>query len=297
MSQVSWGFYIRQLTFLVGVAAAAVVLVIPAYIYNWGLIKEIVILGELLAVSATVMCVLFVTVDIGHPERVWHMLPGIGHSTFPIDSGLGCGGPQRVPDSQLRDRHLHPVLLVRMKHYRSANRLASGHPVDSDGDHIHTVTALQGRPRTPLLERRDLGSEVPGIGLLLGTRHPAGDLQILRKTALDEAIWKIAELMAYAMFINLYLQAVDIFKEFYSNTDHTLYARYMFFGLKGHNAVVPFAWASLAAGIIAFFLFLIPYTRRNPITLNLGCLLIYSAVSFGKGECLVIPRTHARHLG
>src|SRR5262245_51162838 len=33
--QVSWGFYIGNFTFLVGVAAAAVVLVIPAYIYNW----------------------------------------------------------------------------------------------------------------------------------------------------------------------------------------------------------------------------------------------------------------------
>ena len=52
---VSWGFYIGNFTFLVGVAAAAVVLVIPAYIYDWKPIKEIVILGELLALSAIVM--------------------------------------------------------------------------------------------------------------------------------------------------------------------------------------------------------------------------------------------------
>jgi Ni/Fe-hydrogenase subunit HybB-like protein len=67
--QVSWAFYIGNFTFLVGVAAAAVLLVIPAYVYNWKPIKEVVILGELLAISAIVMCGLFVTVDVGQPER------------------------------------------------------------------------------------------------------------------------------------------------------------------------------------------------------------------------------------
>ena len=62
--QVSWAFYIGNFTFLVGVAAAAVLLVIPAYVYNWKPIREIAIFGELLAVSAIVMCLLFVTVDI-----------------------------------------------------------------------------------------------------------------------------------------------------------------------------------------------------------------------------------------
>ena len=50
--QVSWAFYIGNFTFLVGVAAAAVLLVIPAYVYEWKPIKEVVILGELLAISA-----------------------------------------------------------------------------------------------------------------------------------------------------------------------------------------------------------------------------------------------------
>src|SRR4051812_1495194 len=81
--QVSWGFYIGNFTFLVGVAAAAVVLVIPAYIYDWKPIKEIVVFGELLAVSAVAMCLLFVTVDIGHPERALHLLPLAGRLNLP----------------------------------------------------------------------------------------------------------------------------------------------------------------------------------------------------------------------
>ena len=81
--QVSWGFYIGNFTFLVGVAAAAVVLVIPAYIYNWKPIREIVIYGELLAISAIIMCLLFVLVDIGRPDRFWHLIPPFGHLNFP----------------------------------------------------------------------------------------------------------------------------------------------------------------------------------------------------------------------
>ena len=81
--QVSWGLYIGNFTFLVGVAAAAVVLVIPAYVYHWRPIREIVIYGELLALSAIIMCLLFVTVDLGRPDRFWHLLPPLGHLNFP----------------------------------------------------------------------------------------------------------------------------------------------------------------------------------------------------------------------
>ena len=81
--QVSWAFYIGNFTFLVGVAAAAVVLVIPAYIYHWKPIKEVAILGEILAISAIVMCLMFVVADMGHPERGWHLIPGLGHMNFP----------------------------------------------------------------------------------------------------------------------------------------------------------------------------------------------------------------------
>src|SRR5512134_1078095 len=67
--EVSWAFYIGNFTFLVGVAAAAVLLVIPAYVYHWKPIKEVVVLGELLAISALIMCLLFILVDMGRPDR------------------------------------------------------------------------------------------------------------------------------------------------------------------------------------------------------------------------------------
>ncbi len=78
-SYVSWGFYIGNFTFLVGVAAAAVLLIIPAYLYDFGPIRDIVIVGEALAVSALLMCLMFVTADLGRPDRVWHLVPGLGY--------------------------------------------------------------------------------------------------------------------------------------------------------------------------------------------------------------------------
>jgi Ni/Fe-hydrogenase subunit HybB-like protein len=72
--QVSWGFYIANFTFLVGMAAAAVMLVIPVYIYRNRELHDLVIFGELFAVAAIIMAMLFVTVDLGRPERFHHLL-------------------------------------------------------------------------------------------------------------------------------------------------------------------------------------------------------------------------------
>ena len=117
--------------------------------------------------------------------------------------------------------------------------------------------------------------------------------QILRKTThiriRKEAISKIAELMAYAMFLNLFLFGVEIFKEYYSNTNHLVHTKYLYTGLHEHTALVPFAWISLIFSVVAFMLFLVPKTRMNMVTLNLGCILIYAGGYIEKGLALVIP--------
>jgi molybdopterin-containing oxidoreductase family membrane subunit len=91
------------------------------------------------------------------------------------------------------------------------------------------------------------------------------------------------------MGFNLFLTAAEVFKEFYSNTEDLVFFRYLYFGFHGHTTLVPFAWASVVCGVAAFLLFLIPRTRKNWVTLNLGCLLIYSSVYIEKGMGLIIP--------
>ena len=294
--QVSWGLYIGNFTFLVGVAAAAVVLVIPAYIYDWKPIKEIVILGELLALSAIVMCILFVTVDVGRPDRVWHLVPFIGSLNFP--TSLLAWDVLVLTLYFLLNFVIATHLLYRNFVGRPYSKRIIGPLVLLSipmAVSIHTVTAflyngIAARPfwNASILAPRFLASAFcsgPAIMLLL--------LQILRRTTRfeikDEAIWKIAELMAYAMFINLFLLGAELFKEFYSDTHHLLFHQYMFFGIGVHRAIVPYMWLGLSLQLVAFVLFLIPRLRRNVVTLNIGCLAIYGGVYIEKGVGLVIP--------
>ena len=294
--QVSWGFYIGNFTFLVGVAAAAVVLVIPAYIYNWKPIKEIVIIGELLAVSAIVMCLLFVAVDIGRPDRFWHLIPFIGHMNFP--SSILAWDVLVLNFYGVLNFAIVTHILYRAYTKREySKRFALPLIMISipAAVAIHTVTAFvyNGLPARPywnsaILAPRFLASAFcsgPAIILIL--------LQTLRHyTKLDikdSAIWKIAELMAYAMFINLFLLAAEVFREYYSNTHHLLFTKYLFSGLHGHDGVVVYGWLSVVLSVSAFVLFLMPATRRNPLTLNLGALAIYAGVYIEKGIALVIP--------
>lgn len=294
--QVSWGLYIGNFTFLVGVAAAAVLLVIPAYVYHWGPLKEVVILGELLAIASMVMCGLFVTVDIGHPERFWHLIPGIGRLNLPSSllswDVLVLNGylalnlvivtyllfslyRGRKPDPRI----FTPLVLLSIP-------CAVG---------IHTVTAFlyNGFPARPFWNASILAPRFLASAFCSGPAVLLVLMQLLRRFTRfeiqDAAIWKIAELMAYAMFVNLFLLGAEVFKEFYSNTEHVIHMRYMFFGIGEQRSIVPWMWLSVASSLVAFVLFLIPRTRKNVVTLNLGCALIYIGVYLEKGMGLVVP--------
>jgi len=294
--QVSWGFYIGNFTFLVGVAAAAVVLVIPAYVYDWKPIRQIVVYGELLAVSAIIMCLLFVFVDIGRPDRFWHLLPPVGHLNFPTSLlawDVLVLNIYFVLNFAVVTHILYRAFTGRPYNKRVVVPLVLLSIPMAVG--IHTVTAflyngLAARPywNSSILAPQFLASAFcsgPAILLIL--------LQVLRRFTRfeidDEAIWKIAELMAYAMFFNLFLHGAEAFKESDSDTEHLRYTRYWYQGLGEHRAMVPYAWAAVTLNVVAFALFIVPATRRNWVTLNLGCLAIYAGVYIEKGMGLIIP--------
>ena len=294
--QVSWGFYIGNFTFLVGVAAAAVVLVIPAYVYDWKPIREIVIFGELLAISAIVMCLLFVTVDIGRPERFWHLIPPLGRLNFPrsilawdmivlnlyllVNLVVVVHILFRAFSGRDYEKRLVvPLVLVSIP-------MAIG---------IHTVTAFlyNGLAARPYWNASILAPQFLASAFSSGPAILLAVLQLLRKFTRfeirDEAIWKIAELMAYAIFINLFLHGAEAFKEYYSHTEHLLYTRYWFQGIGDHRTLVPYAWSAVALNLLALGLFIVPRTRRNWITLNIGCLATYAGCYIEKGMGLIIP--------
>jgi Ni/Fe-hydrogenase subunit HybB-like protein len=294
--QVSWGFYIGNFTFLVGVAAAAVVLVIPAYVYDWKPIREIVLYGELLAISAIVMCLLFVVVDIGRPDRAWHLMPFIGHLNFP--RSILAWDVLVLNAYFLINFTVATHILYRAFHGKHYNKrvvvplvllsipMAVG---------IHTVTAFlyNGLAARPYWNASILAPQFLASAFCSGPAILLIVLQLLRRFTRfeiqDQAIWKIAELMSYAMFLNLFLHGSEAFKEYYSHTEHLLYTRYWYQGLDGHHTLVPYAWTAVAMNVAAFAIFIVPRTRRSWVWMNLGCLAVYAGCYIEKGMGLIIP--------
>jgi molybdopterin-containing oxidoreductase family membrane subunit len=302
--EVSWAFYVGNFTFLVGVAAAAVLLVIPAYIYHWGPIKEVVLIGELLAISALAMCLLFIQVDMGRPDRLLHMMPFVGTPNWPrslltwdalvlnvyliinlvvvglilVNAYAGREPPKRI---------LWPLVLLSI-------------PVSIS---THTVTAFlyNGMAARPFWNASILAPRFIASALCSGPAVMLVLFQVLRKTAgipiKDEAIRKVAELMAYAMFFNLFLLGAEVFKEFYSAKEELLHTQYFWFGIGEHKSLVPYAWSSLAASLAAFVIFVVPKFRNNWTALNVGCALIFAGAYIEKGMGLVIPGMTPSTLG
>jgi molybdopterin-containing oxidoreductase family membrane subunit len=294
--EVSWAFYIGNFTFLVGVAAAAVLLIIPAYVYHWKPIKEVAVLGELLAISALVMCLLFILVDMGRPDRLHHVLPFLGTPNWP--ASLLAWDALVLNLYLVVNLTLVVYLLFTTYRGKAYDKrifiplVLLSVPVAIS---THTVTAFlySGMAARPYWNASILAPRFIASAFCSGPAVMVILFQVLRKTneldIKDEAIWKIAELMAYAMFLNLFLLGAELFKEYYSATEHLLYTQYLWTGIGEHRTLVPYAWFSLSCSVIAFILFLIPRTRRHYLTLNLGCLLIWAGVYIEKGMGLIIP--------
>jgi molybdopterin-containing oxidoreductase family membrane subunit len=288
--QVSWGFFIGTYAFLVGVAAAAVALVVPGYVYEWKPIKEIVIFGEIVAISSVVMCLLFVMADLGRPERAWHMLPLVGWLNLP-QSLMGWNVLILNAYLVLNLAIVTYVLYCFFNKRPYNKKLTYGLIFLSipSALSIHATTAfifdvLPGRPywNSAILVPRFIATALcsgPALMILV--------FQVLRKVAnlrfKDEAIQKIAEIMIFVMVINLLLFLAEVIKEFRSDTEHLIHMQYYFSGL------TLYALIAIACNTIAFLIFLIPRLRRKLLVLNLGCVLIILAVFIEKGIGLVHP--------
>jgi Ni/Fe-hydrogenase subunit HybB-like protein len=294
--QVSWGLYIANFTYLVGAAAAAVLLVVPSYVYHFKPIKEIVVLGELFAASSVMMAVLFVMVDLGRLDRFWHMLPLIGSMNFP--ESLLAWDVIALNGYLILNIFIPVYLLVKFYYRKKPNwkfilpfiLLSVPWAVG-----IHTVTAFlyNGLPARPFWNASILAPRFLASAFCSGPSIIILIFQIIRKVSdvklEDEALFKVAELIAYAMFLNLFLLGSEFFKEYYSHTVHMAPVEYLFQGLHGHNLLVPWIWAAMTMNVIAFIIFLVPQTRKRLTTLNLGCIFIIIGVWIEKGPGFVIP--------
>ncbi len=293
---VSWGFYISNFTFLVGVAAAAIMLIMPAYIFNDKDLHKVVIIGEGVAVGAIVMCMLFVFVDLGRPLQFWHLAPVIGQLNFPssilawdiivLNGYLALNALVPAYIMYCRFNFKEPI----EKYYKPFVFLSIGWAVA-----IHMVTAFlyQGLParpfwNNPLLGPRFLASAFAAgpaiISLVLHIINSATDYKI------DIKIFnKLRIIIVSAAVINLIMLFSEIFKEFYFPTHHSMSAIYLFFGLEGHNSLVPWIWTAIALNVTGTLILAVNPFKKRPIFLLPALILLIVGIWIEKGIGLIVP--------
>jgi len=297
---VTWGLYIAQFTFLVGVAASAVMVVLPYYLHDFKTFGKLTILGEFLAISAVTMCMLFIFVDMGQPTRVlnvmlyptphslmfWDMVSLMGYlvlntviSHVTLDAERNAVAPPRW---------IKPIIILSIPWAVS----------------IHTVTAflysgLAARPfwMTAILAPRFLASAFSaGPALLI-----LFCLVLRRLTRFDagrEPIQRLAIIVTYAMLINVFFVLMELFTALYSNIpEDAEHFKFLYVGLAGNATLVPWMWASAVLSVAALVLLVNPKTRHNETTLAAACVAVFVGLWIEKGLGLIIAGFEPSPLG
>jgi Ni/Fe-hydrogenase subunit HybB-like protein len=288
---VTWGLYIAQFTFFVGVAASAVMVVLPYYLHNYKVFGKVTILGEFLAISAVIMCMLFIFVDMGQPARVLNMFLYPTPNSPMFWDALSLGGYLLLnaiialitlsaeQKGITPPKWIKPVIIISIPWAIS----------------IHTVTAflysgLPGRSfwLTAILAPRFLASAFasgPSLLILLClivrklTRYDVG----------QEAIQKLAVIITYGMVLNVFFLLMEVFTAFYSRIpEHTEHFKYLFAGLDGHASLVPWMWTSVSLAAVALVLLITPRFRKSRRILPVTCVIVFVSLWIDKGLGLIV---------
>ena len=287
---VTWGFYISQFTFLVGIAASAVMVVLPYYLHDWKAFGRITALGEFLAISAVIMCMLFILVDLGQPARVmniflypsphsmmfWDTIALSGYLVLNVIISRVTLGAERkgvAPPGWIR-----PVILLSIPWAIS----------------IHTVTAflyagLSARPfwMTAVLAPRFLASAFasgPALLILIV-------LALKRITGFDagrEPVQKLAVIVTYALCIHIFLILMELFTVFYGGIpEHTSHFQFLLLGTGGRSLMIA-EWLSIILGVSSLALLISPRMRHNDNVLAVSCVALFVSIWIEKGMAMIV---------
>ncbi|MEK7269531.1 MAG: sulfate reduction electron transfer complex DsrMKJOP subunit DsrP [Planctomycetota bacterium] len=286
-----WGLYIAQFTFMVGVAASAVMVVLPYYLHDYKAFAKTVVLGECLAISSVVACQLFIFVDMGQPARLMNVIlyptPGsiIFWDMFVLSGYLGLNLLIAWVTFNAERKDVPPPAWIKPAIILSIPWAVS----------IHTVTAflfsgLKAHPywMTAILAPRFLATAFaagPALLILL--------ILLVRRTsglyAGKEAVRTLGKIIAYAMAAHVFFFVVEIFTALYGNIPgHLVPFQYLFLGAGGKAAFVPWMWASVLLSVGAFAALLFPAARENEKTLAWICVSVIIGIWIEKGFILVV---------
>ncbi len=293
---VSWGLYIANFTFGVGLAAGAVMMVIPAYLYDDHEMHDIVIVGELLAIAAIVVCIGFIVVDMGRPDRLWHILPGIGRFHWPVS--MLTWDVLVLNGYLLLNLHIAGYLMYqrylgkppRKRWYLPFVFVSIGWAIS-----IHTVTAFlyQGLGGRPFWNSALLAPRFLATAFISGPAFVIVLLHVVRWTGRlrfgDGPIRTLTSVMRVTVLLNLFMLGSELFTALYSGGTHAGAVRYLFFGSHGKHALVPYIWTAVTLNVASAVLLHLPASRRDHRVLLAACGCAFLGVYLEKGMGLIVP--------
>ena len=294
-SQIHDGLYLANLVFLVGVAAGAVTIVFPAYVYHHEGMHKVTVLGEMLAVSAVIMVMMFVFAHMGRPDRLWHMIPVIGIYSFSSMLGwdvLVLNGYLFLNGfvgfyylySRYTGRQVNNKIFLPMVYLSIVWALS-----------IHTVTAflLAVNPARPMWFHSMMPIRFIATAFAAGPALIILAFLIIRKhTKLwieDSAIKLLATIVTWCLGLAIFLTLSEVVVELYARTEHANGLYYLMFGLHGLTRLVPWFWSAVALMIGAFILFLMPSFRNDFKKLVIPCVMAFTGIWIEKGMGLIVP--------
>jgi Ni/Fe-hydrogenase subunit HybB-like protein len=294
-SQIHDGLYFANLVFLVGVAAGAVTIVFPAYGYHHEGMHKVAVLGEMLAITAVIMVMMFVFAHMGRPDRLWHMVPPWGIYSF--SSMLGwdvmvlngylilnfvCGFYYlwcKYTGNPINKKWFMPVVWIAIVWALS----------------IHTVTAflISTMPSRPMWHHSMMPIRFISTAFAAGPALIILIFLIIRnKTKFwvdDSAIKLLTTIVTWCLGIAIFLTLSEVVVELYARTEHANGLYYLMFGLHGLNKLVPWFWSAIVLMVGAFILFLIPRFRNDFKLLTIPCMMAFAGIWIEKGMGLIVP--------
>jgi len=294
-SQIHDGLYFANLVFLVGVAAGAVTIVFPAYVYHHEGLHKVTVLGEMLAIAAVIMVMMFVFAHMGRPDRLWHMIPFIG--IYSLSSMLGW-------DVLVLNGYLVLNFVVGFYYLYAKYK---GTPVNQKffmplvyisivwALSIHTVTAflIATMPARPMWFHSMMPIRFIVTAFAAGPALIILVFLIIRKnTAMwieDSAIKLLTAIVTWCLGLAIFLTLSEVVVELYARTEHANGLYYLMFGLHGLTALVPWFWSAIVLMVGAFVLLLLPSFRNNMARLPIPCTMAFAGIWIEKGMGLIVP--------
>jgi Ni/Fe-hydrogenase subunit HybB-like protein len=298
--EVSWGFYIAQFTFLVGVAASAVMVVLPYYLHDYKQFGKITILGEFLAIGAVIMCMTFIFVDMGQPLRILNVFLHPAPNSMMFWDSVSLFGylvlnviiSMVTLDAEKKGirppRWIRPIIVFSIPWAVS----------------IHTVTAFlySGLAARPFWMSAIMAPRFLATAFAAGPALLIVFCMLLRKiTKFDvgkEPIEKLATIITYGMILNVFFLLLEIFTSLYSGIqEHALHFRFLYLGLDGNYILVPWMWTSVALAALSLIILLNPAARANNKALFVACLSVFFSIWIDKGLGMIVAGFTPNPLG